>query len=197
MTSDRAEVFGGVDTHNRVCVAAAVDGAGRVLGTAEFVAGAEGCGRLAGWAQCWGPVLRVGVEGAGSWGAGRARRLAAADVEAVDAMRPNRQTRRRRGTCDTVGAEAAARAALGGDASVVAESANGCVEATRAVAVARRSAVKARTVAPCGRLEHVRQNFSRRGLVLSVPMAEEGRDLPERLLRSPNCALKSGPLEAR
>ena len=148
VTSDRAGVFGGVDTHNRVCVAAAVDGAGRVLGAAEFVAGAEGCGWLAGWPQCWGPVLRVGVEGAGSWGAGRARRLAAADVEAVDAMCPNRQTRRRRGTCDTVGAEAAARAALGGDGAVVAESASGCVEAIRAVAVARRSAVKARTVAP-------------------------------------------------
>ena len=63
-------------------------------------------------------------------------------------MRPNRQTRRRKGTSDTVDAEAAARAALNGDASVVAESANGCVEAIRAVAVARRSAVKARTVAP-------------------------------------------------
>ena len=94
VTSDRAGVFGGVDTHNRVCVAAAVDGAGRVLGAAEFVAGVEGCGWLAGWAQCWGPVLR------------------------------------------------------GGDGAVVAESASGCVEAIRAVAVARRSAVKARTVAP-------------------------------------------------
>ena len=108
-------------------------------------------------------------------------------------MRPNRQTRRRRGTCDTVGAEAAARAALGGDASVVAESANGCVEATRAVAVARRSAVKARTVAPCGRLEHVRQNFSRRGLVLSVPMAEEGRDLPRETPAIPELRAQVGP----
>ena len=46
------------------------------------------------------------------------------------------------------GAEAAARAALNGDASVVAESADGCVEAIRAVGVARRSAIGARTVAP-------------------------------------------------
>ena len=136
VTSDRAEVFGGVDTHKHICVAAAVDGAGRLLGTAEFVAG---------WVECGGPVLRVGVEGTGSYGAGVARRLAAADVEAVEAMRPNRQTRRRKGKSDTVDA---ARVALGGDASVVAESADGCVEAIRAVGVARRSAVTARTVAP-------------------------------------------------
>ena len=147
MTSDRAEVFGGVDTHKHICVAAAVDDAGRLLGTAEFVASAEGYGQLAGWLECWGPVLRVGVEGTGSYGAGLARHLAAADVEAVDANRPNRQTRRRKGKSDTVDAEAAARAALNGDASVVPKSADGCVEAIRALAVARRSAVKARTVA--------------------------------------------------
>ena len=101
MTSDRAEVFGGVDTHKHICVAAAVDDAGRLLGTAEFVAGAEGYGQLAGWLECGGPVLRVGVEGTGSYGAGLARHLAAADVEAVDAMCPNRQTRRRKGKSDT------------------------------------------------------------------------------------------------
>ena len=101
MTSDRAEVFGGVDTHKHICVAAAVDGAGRLLGTAEFVASAEGCGRLAGWLECGGPVLRVGVEGTGSYGAGLACDLAAADVNVVDAMRPNRQTRRRKGKSDT------------------------------------------------------------------------------------------------
>ena len=101
MTSDRAEVFGGVDTHKHICVAAAVDDAGRLLGTAEFVAGAEGYGQLAGWLECWGPVLRVGVEGTGSYGAGLARHLAAADVEVVEVNRPNRQTRRRRGKSDT------------------------------------------------------------------------------------------------
>ena len=34
MTPDRAGVFGGVDTHKDVHVAAAVDAAGRLLGTA-------------------------------------------------------------------------------------------------------------------------------------------------------------------
>ena len=61
--------------------------------------------------------------------------------------RPNRQMRRRRGKTDTVDAEAAARAALNGSAAVVPKSADGCVEAIRTLRVARRSAVKARTVA--------------------------------------------------
>ena len=50
MTPDRAKVFGGVDTHKHVHVAAAVDAAGRLLGTAEFLASPEGYGQLAGWA---------------------------------------------------------------------------------------------------------------------------------------------------
>ena len=41
MTPDRAEVFGGVDTHKEVHVAAAVDVAGRLLGTAAFAADAD------------------------------------------------------------------------------------------------------------------------------------------------------------
>ena len=61
--------------------------------------------------------------------------------------RPNRQMRRRRDKTDTVDAEAAARAALNGDAAVQPKSGDGCVEAIRTLTVARRSAVKARTVA--------------------------------------------------
>lgn len=147
MTPDRPEVFGGVDTHKHVHVAAAVDAAGRLLGTAEFPASAEGYGQLAGWLESWGLVRRVGVEGTGSYGAGLARHLATAGIMAVEVNRPNREARRRKGKSDTVDAEAAARAALSGDASVVPKSADGCVEAIRALVVARRSAVKARTVA--------------------------------------------------
>ena len=83
----------------------------------------------------------------GSYGAGLPRHLAAAGVEVVEVNRPNRQTRRRRGKTDTVDAETAARAALSGDAAGVPKSADGCVEAIRTLSLARRSAVKARTVA--------------------------------------------------
>ena len=147
MTPDRAGVFGGVDTHKQVHVAAAVDAAGRLLATAEFDAAPDGYGELAGWLQSWGAVWRVGVEGTGSYGAGLTRHLAAAGVEVVEVNRPNRQTRRRRGKSDTVDAEAAARAALSGEAVAVPKSADGCVEAIRTLSVARRCAVKARTVA--------------------------------------------------
>ena len=73
MTPDRAGVFGGVDTHKDVHVAAAVDAAGRLLGTAEFAADSRGYDQLAGWLESWGAVGRVGVEGTGSYGAGLAR----------------------------------------------------------------------------------------------------------------------------
>ena len=147
MTADRAEIFGGVDTHKQVHVAAALDAAGRLLATAEFDAAPHGYGELASWLQSWGAVRRVGVEGTGSYGAGLTRHLAAAGVEVVEVNRPNRQTRRQRGKTDTVDAEAAARAALNGEATAVPKSADGCVEAIRTLSVARRSAVKARTVA--------------------------------------------------
>ena len=88
----------------------------------------------------------MGVEGTGSYGASLTRHLAAAGVEVVEVNRPNRQTRRRRGKTDTVDAEAAARAALSGEAAAVPKSADGCVEAIRTLSVARRSAVKARTL---------------------------------------------------
>ena len=147
MTPHRAEVFGGVDTHKDAHVAAAVDSAGRLLGTAAFAADTDGYGRLWGWLESFGALARVGVEGTGTYGAGLARHLAAAGVEAVEVNRPNRQMRRRRGKSDTVDAEAAARAALCGTAAVVPKSADGDVEAIRTLSVARRSAVKARTVA--------------------------------------------------
>ena len=147
MTQNHPAVFGGVDTHKHTHVAAALDGAGRVLGSAAFDADTAGYTALLEWLGGHGSVERVGVEGTGSYGAGLARHLAAAGVDVVDVNRPNRQMRRRRGKTDTVDAEAAARAALNGDAAVVPKSADGSVEAIRMLSVARRSAVKARTVA--------------------------------------------------
>ena len=88
MTADRAEIFGGVDTHKQVHVAAALDAAGRLLATAEFDAAPHGYGELASWLQSWGAVRRVGVEGTGSYGAGLTRHLAAAGVEVVEVNRP-------------------------------------------------------------------------------------------------------------
>jgi len=94
----------------------------------------------------YGHLERVGVEGTGAYGAGLARYLAGEDVEVVEVNRPNRQTRRR-GKSDTTDAEAAARAALNGEADGRPKAADGGVEALRALRVARRFALKARTQA--------------------------------------------------
>ena len=140
-------VVGGVDTHAEVHVAAVVDAVGRVLGSEAFPVSKAGYRQLLAWLRSFGEVLRVGIEGTGSYGAGLARHLERAGVEVVEVDRPNRRVRRRRGKSDPVDAEAAARAALNGEASGVPKSRDGAVESLRALRVARRSAMKARTQA--------------------------------------------------
>ena len=136
MADGKVGVYGGVDAHKDVHVAAAVDQAGRLLGVASFAADPAGYVRLREWLSSLGPLVRVGVEGTGSYGAGLARHLADAGIEAVEVVRPNRQMRRRRGKSDVVDAESAARAALSGEAAVVPKSNDGIVESIRQVRVA-------------------------------------------------------------
>ena len=143
---DQIDVYGGVDTHRDSHMAAVVDTAGRVLGSVSFPADTAGYKQLGNWLQSQGRVVRVGVEGTGSYGAGLTRYLTKIGG-VVEVNRPNRQLRRRLGKTDTVDAEAAARAALNGHATGVPKSGNGPVEGIRMLAVARRSAIKARTQA--------------------------------------------------
>lgn len=147
MQDREVEVTGGVDTHRDRHVAAVVDTAGRILGTEAFPATPAGYQQLLRWMRRHGRLVRVGVEGTGSYGAGLARCLASEAVAVVEVNRPNRQTRRRRGKSDPTDAEAAARAALNGEADAVPKAADGAAEALRALRVARRSAMKARTQA--------------------------------------------------
>lgn len=147
MPDDVRVVTGGVDTHKDVHVVAVIDEQGKVLDTASFAATTLGYEQLLVWLSCFGGVSRVGIEGTGSYGVGLTRFMSARGVEVVEVNRPNRQLRRRRGKSDTVDAEAAARAAQNGEASGVPKSAEGPVEGLRALRVARRSAVKARTQA--------------------------------------------------
>lgn len=147
MHEQDVDVTAGVDTHSDVHVAAVVDEAGRVLGTASFPTDTAGYRSVLAWMRHHGRVVRVGVEGTGSYGAGLARHLAAAEIVVVEVNRPDRQARRRRGKSDTTDAIAAARAALNGDATAIPKAGNGPAEAIRALQVARRSAIKARTQA--------------------------------------------------
>ncbi|MGE5287808.1 MAG: IS110 family transposase [Micromonosporaceae bacterium] len=140
-------VTGGVDTHADVHVAAVVDQVGRVLGTQAFPATAAGYRAALAWMRAHGELVKVGVEGTGSYGAGLARYLAACRVEVAEVIRPNRQARRQRGKSDAADAVAAAVAALSGEASGMPKSRDGAAESIRALKVTRAGAVKARTQA--------------------------------------------------
>lgn len=52
----------GVDTHTDVHVAAVLDQAGRLLGTASFPATTRGYAQLATWTESFGTVDKVGME---------------------------------------------------------------------------------------------------------------------------------------
>jgi transposase len=143
MVETRA-VCGGVDTHLEVHVAAALDGNGGVLGVESFPVGGAGYVELLDWLAGFGEVVRVWVEGTGSYGAGLSRFLGAAGVDVVEVDRPNRQARHRQGKSDPVDAVAAARAALSGAAAGRAKGRDGPVEAIRVLVVARRSARRQR-----------------------------------------------------
>ncbi len=140
MDEQHGVVIGGVDTHKDTHVAAVIDGVGRLLGTGSFGTTAGEYARLSVWMRSFGTLERVGVEGTGSYGAGLARHLAAVGIEVVEVNRPNRQMRRASGKNDTVDAEAAARAALNGQATARPKARDGLVESIRVLRIAFRSA---------------------------------------------------------
>lgn len=129
-------VYGGVDTHQDTHMAAVLDAQGRLLGTRQFPTSGLGLKALHAWMAGYGQIERVGVEGTGSYGAGLTHVLHAAGVQVVEVNRPNRQLRRARGKSDPIDAEAAARAALSGQASVAPKTRDGIVESIRVLKVA-------------------------------------------------------------
>ena len=140
-------VFLGVDTHSDAHVAVALDGTGRHLGGLTVPNDQVGYVRLWEWVLGLGVLVATGVEGTGSYGAGLSRFLRARGASVLEVNRTNRQHRRRHGKHDAGDAEAAARAVMAGTASGEPKGADGAVESVRALRVARRSAVKARTQA--------------------------------------------------
>jgi transposase len=136
--------MGGVDTHLDTRVAAALDANGGVLGIESFATTPQGFRALHEWLAGFGPIARVGVEGTGAYGVGLARHLRGEGLEVIEVDRPNRQLRRILGKSDTVDAIEAARAVLSGRARNVAKTADGNVEAMRALLIAKRSGREAR-----------------------------------------------------
>jgi len=133
-------ITGGVDTHADNHVTAAIDHNGGLLGVESFPATETGYEDLLVWLVGFGEVVRVGVEGTGSWGVGLTRFLRDQEVVVVEVDRLNRQNRRKVGKSDPTDAVSAARAALSGTATVTPKSRNGRVEEMRVLLVGRRSA---------------------------------------------------------
>ena len=137
----------GIDTHADINVAVVLDPLGRLLGSGSFGTTKSGHQALEGWVLEFGPIDAVGIEGTGSWGAGIARYFTAKGHRVVEVDQPDRKTRYRRGKSDTIDAESAARAVHAGTANGTPKTRTGSVEAIRALRVARRSALKAKSSA--------------------------------------------------
>jgi transposase len=140
----------GVDTHVDEHVAVALGPQGHRLGTLTVSATPKGYAQLLAWARAFGAVEQIGIEGTGSYGAGLARWLRARGLAVAEVERPSRrdgQGRRRRGKSDPTDAEVAARAVQAGVALGEPKAGDGEAEMIRALRVARRSAVRARTQA--------------------------------------------------
>jgi transposase len=138
------QVVGGVDPHADTIHVAVLTAVGKVVGDAEFTASAAGYAEAIRFLLGQGVVERVGVEGAASYGAGITRALTAAGIAVVEVDRPTRSARRRAGKSDRIDAYHAARAVLAERSSPVKDPA---LDGLRALNLARRSAVKARTAA--------------------------------------------------
>lgn len=141
------EITGGVDTHQDFHVAAALDGLGRLLGTATFAATAAGYAQLTEWLTGFGPLAAVGVEGSGDYGAGLTRHLVEQQIRVIEVNRPNRQKRRRQGKSDATDAINAARAVLSGEATATPKPRCGPVESLRVLRETKQQLSKARTAA--------------------------------------------------
>lgn len=143
----KRQVIAGVDTHKATHHAAVVDLTGRVLGDQEFPNTHRGYQDLLDWLATFGRLVKAGIEGTGSYGAGLARHLTARKITVIEVDRPDRKTRRKKGKSDPIDAINAARAVLSGQATGTPKTRTGPVEAVRAIRTARNGAVASRTKA--------------------------------------------------
>ena len=86
----------GVDSHKDSLVCAVVDEAGRAVGSESFPNTAAGHEAMSAWLDGLGSVVRVGIEGSGSYGRGLAQLLVSDGYAVVD-VPPQMTERARRG----------------------------------------------------------------------------------------------------
>jgi transposase len=150
MTSESGSrhIVVGVDTHKLTHHGAILEaGTGKLLADREFPSSRAGYRQLVKWMRSHGTVVKAGLEGTGSYGAGLQRHLQAHGVTVIEVSRPNRQDRRARGKSDPIDAINAARAVLSEAAITTPKRRDGFVECVRQIRATRRGAVKARRAA--------------------------------------------------
>ena len=133
----------GVDTHKHWHVAVALGAPGQVLGELVIATTVAGYGELVAWLSEFDEKVVVGIEGAGSYGAGLCQHLQDAAVTVVEVERPRRRDRRA-GKSDHIDALLAAKRVVAGDGTSTPRAA-GARAALSALLVAYRSCVGERT----------------------------------------------------
>lgn len=138
-----AQIVAGVDTHKDTHYAAVISLHGEHLSAVQFPATKAGYQALTAFITCQGELLRVGIEGTNSYGAGLTRHLQARNIEVVEVIRPAKVVRRMKGKSDAIDAYTAAHTALTHQDVVTPKTSIGTVEAIRVIHAGRRSALKA------------------------------------------------------
>ena len=94
-------LFGGMDTHKDTLAVALIDPSGKHRNAITVANTVAGHGELVAWLAIHGPVERLGIEGAGSYGRAVALALLAADIPVVEV--PPALTMRERRHCRALG----------------------------------------------------------------------------------------------
>jgi len=115
ITLDQAGNVVGIDPHKRTLTATIVDPCGGLVASEHFRVSGDGHRALEAWALRFGPIVRVGVEGASAWGRHTAIFLVGHGYDVRDVC-PNRTAQhdraRQRGKSDTLDSERIARETL-------------------------------------------------------------------------------------
>ncbi|MGA9875608.1 MAG: transposase, partial [Solirubrobacteraceae bacterium] len=133
----------GVDTHKQQHHAVALDGLGQVLGEIVITTTLAGYSQFVCWLRDLGEQMLVGIEGAGSYGAGLCKFLQAEEIEVFEVERPQRRERRG-GKSDRIDALLAAKKVLTRD-GLSTPRGSGKRLALQMLLVAHRSAVSERS----------------------------------------------------
>ncbi|WP_108257754.1 IS110 family transposase [Mangrovicoccus ximenensis] len=145
--SEGRTIFGGVDAHKDLHVAAVVDDKDRVIAGESFPTTRHGYRLMLEWMRSFGDLRRAGIEATGTHGAAGLRHFRKAGVQVLEVTGPDKHGRRARGKSGTFDAEAAAHAAFSGKRTVTPKSRDGMIGALRVLRAVRKTAVQARRIA--------------------------------------------------